>query len=405
MTPDQAPDLEARFQQDISNLIGWLRRDALPLWSKAGRNADHGGYVERLDQGGRPSLNDPVRSRVPLRQLYCMAKAGTRGFLGSGDWAAACLADLAWFERVFRRKDGFFGNLASSDAVLIDPSFDLYNQAFALFGYAAAARAIESARGELEHRALGLLHALIQDYKHKVAGFEETVPPSAPLRSNPHMHMLEACLAWEEISDTPDVWVRLADDIVAMAFDRLIDPETGALHEFFDRQWVRLTGEMCAVEPGHQFEWAWLIWHWATRRDQRAAHNVASRLFQIGRQNGVCPIRKVAVMRLNGDLSIADPVARLWPQTEWLKAACTLARTSHGEERQAYLAEARAACHALRLFLETDTPGLWFDKMMPDGSFIAEPAPASSFYHIVCAIFEAADTAGQLERRLHGSAA
>jgi mannose/cellobiose epimerase-like protein (N-acyl-D-glucosamine 2-epimerase family) len=31
-------------------------------------------------------------------------------------------------------------------------------------------------------------------------------------------------------------------------------------------------------------------------------------------------------------------------------------------------------------------PGLWHDKMRADGTLVDEPSPASSLYHIVCAI-------------------
>ncbi|MEJ0007621.1 MAG: AGE family epimerase/isomerase [Steroidobacteraceae bacterium] len=33
-------------------------------------------------------------------------------------------------------------------------------------------------------------------------------------------------------------------------------------------------------------------------------------------------------------------------------------------------------------------PGLWYDKIDREGKFVVEPAPASSFYHIICAIAE-----------------
>jgi mannose-6-phosphate isomerase len=42
----------------------------------------------------------------------------------------------------------------------------------------------------------------------------------------------------------------------------------------------------------------------------------------------------------------------------------------------------------LWLYLDTPVPGLWWDRLRPDGGFVDEPAPASSFYHIACAIAE-----------------
>jgi mannose/cellobiose epimerase-like protein (N-acyl-D-glucosamine 2-epimerase family) len=40
----------------------------------------------------------------------------------------------------------------------------------------------------------------------------------------------------------------------------------------------------------------------------------------------------------------------------------------------------------LQLYLETPIAGLWWDRMEPSGRFVDEPAPASSLYHIACAI-------------------
>ena len=51
----------------------------------------------------------------------------------------------------------------------------------------------------------------------------------------------------------------------------------------------------------------------------------------------------------------------------------------------------RARSHAaqgLRRYLDTEVPGLWYDRLKPDGQFVQQSAPASSFYHIVCAIAE-----------------
>lgn len=51
-------------------------------------------------------------------------------------------------------------------------------------------------------------------------------------------------------------------------------------------------------------------------------------------------------------------------------------------------ADALAAANGLWRYLQTPAAGVWYDKLRPDGSFVDEPAPASSFYHIMCAIAE-----------------
>jgi mannose/cellobiose epimerase-like protein (N-acyl-D-glucosamine 2-epimerase family) len=49
---------------------------------------------------------------------------------------------------------------------------------------------------------------------------------------------------------------------------------------------------------------------------------------------------------------------------------------------------AAEGAEGLLQYLRTPVPGLWRDKLKPDGAFVEEAAPASSFYHIVCAIAE-----------------
>jgi mannose/cellobiose epimerase-like protein (N-acyl-D-glucosamine 2-epimerase family) len=80
-----------------------------------------------------------------------------------------------------------------------------------------------------------------------------------------------------------------------------------------------------------------------------------------------------------------DPAARLWPQTERLKATVSLARLTR---QSRYLFAADAAVAAPSRFLATPVPGLWHDWLTADGYFTPGRAPASSFYHIVCAIAE-----------------
>ena len=61
------------------------------------------------------------------------------------------------------------------------------------------------------------------------------------------------------------------------------------------------------------------------------------------------------------------------------------------------LAGAEEACAALWRYLDTPVPGLWYDKLSGEGSFAEEPAPASSFYHIVAAIGQLGQTVATLD--------
>ncbi|MGE6743752.1 AGE family epimerase/isomerase [Allorhizobium pseudoryzae] len=365
----------------------WLHEQALPLWRIKGFHGEECGFVETLDLAGEPT-NVNRRGRVHPRQIYCFAEAGSRGW--TGNWQPLVIEGLRYFDRVYRRSDGFYGALASADGDLIDASFDLYNQAFAILAFCYAAKVYPSLQQEMAERASRMLSALRQSYAHEHAGFHEAIPTKLPLCSNPHMHLFEAALACEETDGfEQSAWRSLADEIAQLCMSSFIDKESGGLREFFNADWTPYEGEKGRImEPGHQFEWAWLLARWGERRGNEKALTHAKRLFDIGEANGICGDRKVAVMALLDDFSVHDNLARLWPQTEWLKSAIRLAVLSKGEERARYIRSASNAADALNRFLAVPTLGLWRDKMTADGRFIEEAAPASSFYHIVCAIYE-----------------
>jgi mannose-6-phosphate isomerase len=202
------------------------------------------------------------------------------------------------------------------------------------------------------------------------------------------MHLLEASLAWREIDAEP-VWDQLADEIVELCLAKFID-RNGALHEFFGKDWSPAPGiDGRIVEPGHQFEWAWLLERWSRLRNRVDTHTAAQRMFEIASTYGIDLERGVAMNELLDDFTVHEPNARLWPQTERIKAAVILAESADTPaSRKGYLAEAVAGVQGLRKYLDVPIGGLWRDKMRLDGSFIDESAPASSFYHIVCAISE-----------------
>lgn len=376
------------LRDDSARLSSWLHDAALPLWLSRGFDQQLG-FSESLTLAGEPTVADR-RSRIYPRQIYCFAEAGVRGW--TGDWATPVLSGLGHFDRVYRSGSGFYGALATVDGQLIDDSFDLYNQAFAILGFCYTAKALPHMAEAMADRAQALLDALKAHYAHPVAGFKATI--SLPLCSNPHMHLFESALACEDqIGFDRETWSGLADDLAELCMSRFVDAETGALREFFDGDWRPAEGiKGRIIEPGHQFEWAWLLARWAQRRKRTDALSMAKRLFQIGVDHGICTDRRVAVMALLDDFSVHDPMARLWPQTEWLKAAVRLAVLSEGPERERYLESARQAVKALNLFLDAPLAGLWRDKLRPDGSFVEEPAPTSSFYHILCAVYELQDS-------------
>jgi mannose-6-phosphate isomerase len=371
-------DDKARIDQQHAQLSSWLCDAAYPLWSTAGVDPA-GGFHERLAQNGRP-LAEPRRSRVNPRQAYCFAMAPALGW--RGDSAGLIRHALGYFVSRYQRPDGLFRTLVAADGSTLDDRALLYDQAFALLAFNVAAASGES-RAEYERQSLELHARVMKHMKLAGQGFATGVPASSPLQSNPHMHLFEAALAGCEVCSDNSVWKPLSDEIAELALNRFVDSKTGALREFFDEHWNPAPGiPGRIVEPGHQFEWAWLLLRWGGTKHARA-RDVALKLIEIGETHGVR--NGLATNSLLDDFSAHDAGARLWPQTERLKAAAIAARLT-GEAK--YFSMAVAAADRLQRYLDCPVAGLWYDRIDPQGNIVDEPAPASSFYHLVAAIAE-----------------
>ncbi|MEW6017802.1 MAG: AGE family epimerase/isomerase [Pseudomonadota bacterium] len=343
----------------------WLRTAALPLWWTIGADHVAGGFREALSPEGRP-VAAPRRSRVQTRQTFVYATAGLMGW--EGPWRDAAWHGMTYFLDRYRRPDGLFRALVSEAGEPLDETAALYDQAFALLAMATLHQA-DPGHVDLAGEGARLLQAL-QALRHEAGGFREA--GAHPFQANAHMHLLEAALAWMEAGGSPE-WRALAAEIVELALTRFIDPAGGFLREFFDDTWAPAAGdEGRIVEPGHQFEWAWLLARWGEMTGEPRARPAAERLYAAGLR-GVDAVRGVAMNMLNDDFTVRAAAARLWPQTEWLKAALIL-----GEEPL-------PPAQALARYLDTPAPGVWLDVWWLDGTFKPEPAPASSFYHIAAA--------------------
>ncbi len=358
----------------------WLATQAWPLWWANGADHVEGGFHEKLDALGQ-AVGKPTRVRVQARQIYVYAQAGRFGW--DGPWRDAMRHGADFMFARHSRPDGLFRSAVSDTD---SGAIDIYDQAFALFALAQLYQLGERP-AEVMNRALALLHALDGRFKHPHGGYEESNPRSLPLRSNPHMHMLEALLAWVEIG-VVEPFRQKAVQLVELACKHMIDPRTGAVGEFFDGDWCFASSPEGAVrEPGHQFEWAYLL-ELSQRLLQVDLATERDRLLQFGRQHGLDAKRNVAVFSVDDQGRLADANARLWAQTEWLRACLVVAERASANEKAILWASALDAFKAVQNFLEGPAPGLWYEWMNLDGTFRVEPSPASSLYHIVSAFSE-----------------
>jgi len=367
-----------------AKLFGWLRDEALPLWSTVGVDRANGGFVERIEPDGR--LNADVRrARLVARQIYVFRTAYELG------WNGPCL-DLVQHGLTALREH----HIGADDVVIprytpasgaSEGGFDLYDQAFALFGLGHAAAL--GATDELEEQAGRILTRMREGWQHDAGGFAESKPATAPLKANPHMHLLEAALAWSEVTGAA-AWRELASEVAQLCVRRFLEPDTGALHEYFDTRWhIEDAGEQQVVEPGHQAEWAWLLMRWSAMSREKGVEQPAHRLFEIAEGPGLNARQARLINELDGALAPKWSWMRLWPQTERIKALVLFAENAPTAAIRTDL-ERRLdqAVTGLLDFFDHPIAGSWWEHLAEDGQPVPEAARASSLYHIMGAAAE-----------------
>lgn len=352
----------------------WLATRAYEVWWTRGSDQVHGGFHERLHLDATPT-EEPRRARLHPRQVFAYAHSTELGWAGPARHAVQ--HGLNFFLSHYKRDDGFYRSKVAPDGTSVNDQIELYDQAFALLCFASAYSFCGEQRWRIE--AYALRACLRKHLAQAAGGFEESMPPRFPLSSNSHMHLLEAALAWIEV-DADDGWLTLATEIADLALERWIDPPSGALGEYFGTDWQPAQAQGSIVEPGHQFEWASLFLHFSRRSADTRLAPAALRLIEFAETWGVDPQRRAVMNSCRVDGRREDADARLWPQTERIKASCSAAEATGAP---LYMSRALEATQTLMRYFDTPVCGLWRDCLNLQNGFREQPAPASSLYHIV----------------------
>ncbi|HEY8610740.1 MAG TPA: AGE family epimerase/isomerase [Roseomonas sp.] len=355
----------------------WLRDTTWPLWLEHGVDWPRRGFHESLALDGLRCPAPFRRLRVVARQVFVFAEAHAAGLPRA---AEAVELGVDFLRNRARQADGGYAQRFGLDGAVLDPHRDLYDHAFVLLALASAARVLPAE--PLRREALGLLAYLDSGFRHPQGGYVEGLPPALPRRQNPHMHLLEACLAaWEAFGEA--VFLARAGELVELFLTRFLDPATGTLPEYFGETLEPLREEgRHEVEPGHHCEWVWLLdWQRRAAGATEGAEAAASRLLAFVDRHGLNPALGTACDVVWSDGAVKEAGSRLWPQTERLKAEAL--RPDAAPEG---LGRAR---NALWRHIAGAPPGLWFERLDPEGRPLAGPAPASSLYHLTAGILVA----------------
>lgn len=359
----------------------WLFGDALPFWMKHGIDTNVGGFHEVLDFSGKSTGADK-RLRTMARQIYVFAKARRMGWVGDAD--TAIHHGLDFLEQAETTPRGGWFKAFDAHSKPVNKTEDVYDHAFILFAMAASVKAGIDRAGPIAQRVLAFLtsmeiHAPDGDW----SGYYEDDLGTLPRRANPHMHLLEAFLAWYEASADETALAKAAQ-IVGLFQEHFCCRDTGFLREEFDVALETDGTTSRHMEPGHHFEWAWLLERYANLSGETLLPQMFG-LVATAKTFGINPVSQLAYDRVEEGGKPAHETSRCWPQTELLKADLALAR--NGMPHAVFAAE-RTAQHLWKYHIAPAPKGMWIDVCDVAGNPVAKSVPASTFYHLICAMGE-----------------
>ncbi|MBC7669037.1 AGE family epimerase/isomerase [Caulobacter sp. DWR2-3-1b2] len=371
---------ETAIDVPFADIRRWMFDQALPFWAEQGVDHENGGFLEQLDFEGRDTGVDFKRTRVTSRQIYVFAHAAVLGWT-----PGKALADqgVAFLKKAWLGPDGGWARLLNRQGEVLDTTPDLYDIAFALFALGWHVRATgDTASAALALQTLDFLDAHMRPSQGR--GFLHEKPAKGRRLQNPHMHLMEAALACLEATGDARYAV-LAQELESLFRDRLFDPETQTLAEYFDDDWNRASGdEGRIVEPGHQLEWAWILAN-LERLTGAKTGDLVRGLTDFAERHGVDPETGVTFNQVRDDGVVLDRGSRTWPNTERLKGHVARFEQLGEDPRTALASSSRVL---LDRYLGYGRPALWMDHFGPNGEHRVNFAPASTLYHVFLAFAE-----------------
>lgn len=364
----------------LAKIERWIFDEALPLWGSEGFEG-HFGFSEALDLNGCRKNFGFKRSRVHARQIYVFSHAHELGYEPGLEKARAGVSFL--LEHGWSPETGGWVVSMGETGGIVNGELDLYEQAFVIFALSWWFRV--SGDASVLPWIERTLSVIDEQFKAPSGiGYRSRVPDLGGRLQNPHMHLLEALLVYYEQRPTEALKQRI-HALLAVFEERLFDPQTSTLAEMFDDDWTRKSfADGQKIEPGHHFEWCWLL----SNADRLLGTNYSQHvhaLFGFAERYGVRADTHLIYDGLDDRGAVIDNGHRSWPQTERLKALIAMHESHdvHTVDQMSFVVET-----LFQYYLSPAPSGAWIDHVNFDGSSRSDKVPASTFYHIFLSFAE-----------------
>ncbi len=368
-------------------LLRWV-----PKWYEVFHDPGLDNFYERLTKGFKPVPLGYRRLLTQCRQLavYGHASLQKDDTLGFKPDLKAHFTSLC--QRFHNPQTGGWYFSIAEDGSPKDTTHDLYTTSFVIF---ALCHYYKATKDEEAHRlAIATLtfiapHFRLPGLPGLAESLEDTLKPIPAIRrQNPHMHLLEACLFAAEIWDDP-LFQKIGDEMVGLFFVYFYDADRTILREWFNDGLAPHPEKGHIVEPGHYYEWIWLLRKHAQLQGDPYFYNKACfQLLEWANAHGWDKDFGGIYDEVDEDGTVISNTKRIWPFTEALKANALMLikdRPDNNTERKRRIAE------MVEIFKDKyiDERGFWTERLNRDLSPVTDYMPGTTPYHVYFGIMEA----------------
>ncbi|TKC79918.1 N-acylglucosamine 2-epimerase [Trinickia terrae] len=358
---------DASIAASAATLREHFAHTILPIWRGPGFNSQLQLPFEAVSaETHQPLPVTRYRAMACARQLFVFSQAGDADHAHQlFESLRRCFADT--------RHGGWFYSVDANGAPL-DTTKDLYTHAFIVFacaGYFAAfgnrnalatlneTTALIEARFAVAQKNGLLAAALDADFATVREG---------PLQ-NPLMHLTEAYLAAREATGDAAFGDALARLALAVA-GAFVHAPTGCIAE------LPIGAADNRLEPGHQFEWFYLVKRAGAAIAASGLEDALERAFDFAQELGVDRETGGVHAALDEQGGIKDATQRIWAQTEYLRALATRGDAASLQALPQQIERFRTR------FLHARG---WYECKTPEGAVARADMPSTTPYHLATA--------------------